>query len=92
MANSDTACARAAGQVERAAKQAEAKALWAELGDVCVDDEGLIDAPWRDYPAGTDREGIWHDVEDEYGDYGVTVARLMGIEPWPPEERGTEME
>ena len=70
-------------QSERAGSIAVAKALWEELGDVCVDDDGCIDADWRDYPAGTDREDIWRDIEEQYGEHGVTVARLMGIEPWP---------
>ena len=62
---------------------ADAKALWEELGDVCVDGGGCIGADWRDYPAGTDREVIWHDIEEQYGEHGVTVARLTGLEPWP---------
>lgn len=37
---------------------------------------------WREYPAGTPREEIWLDFEEEFGKDGVTVARLMGIEPW----------
>ncbi len=59
-----------------------AKELWAELGDVCIDDNERIDAEWRKYPAGTPREEIWLDFEEEFGKDGVTVARLMGIEPW----------
>lgn len=59
-----------------------AKELWAELGDVCIDDNERIDAEWREYPAGTPREEIWLDFEEEFGKDGVTVARLMGIEPW----------
>lgn len=59
-----------------------AKELWAELGDVCIDDNERIDAEWREYPAGTPREEIWLDFEEKFGKDGVTVARLMGIEPW----------
>lgn len=60
----------------------QAKELWDELGDVCVDDDGNIDTEWHGYPAGTNREDIWHDFEDEFGKDGVTVAKLMGLEPW----------
>lgn len=60
----------------------QAKELWDELGDVCVDDDGNIDTKWHGYPAGTNREDIWHDFEDEFGKDGVTVAKLMGLEPW----------
>lgn len=66
----------------QAERIAQAEELWRGLGDVAVDDDGRIDAEWHGYPAGTDREEIWHDIEDEFGKDGVTVAKLMGLEPW----------
>lgn len=60
----------------------KAKSIWTELGDVCVDDDGCIDQDWRGYPTGTDREDIWRDIEEDFGRYGVTVAKLMGLESW----------
>lgn len=65
------------GYVSTTAKVAEARLLWSELGDVCVDDDGCIDDDWHDWPAGTDREDIWRDIEEQYGRYGVTIAKLM---------------
>lgn len=59
-----------------------AKSLWAELGDVCIDENERIDTEWRGYPAGTHREDIWHNLEEKFEKDGVTVAKLMGIEPW----------
>ena len=37
---------------------------WASLGDALVDDEGRLFSRWRDYPAGTGREDIWHDFDE----------------------------
>ena len=70
------ACRTKAKMIEKA------KSVWAELGDVCVDDDGCIDQDWQGYPAGTDREDVWHDIEEDFGCYGVTVAKLMDLEPW----------
>lgn len=69
---------------------AQARELWEELGDVCVDDGGNIDEQWNGYPAGTNREEIWHDFEDKFGGDGVTVAKLMGLEPWGKGESADE--
>ena len=68
-----------------------ARELWAELGDVCIDDNERIDAEWREYPAGTPREEIWLDFEEKFGQDGVTVAKLMGIEPWEKEGPDAQM-
>lgn len=40
--------------------------LWGELSDVPVDEEGRLESAWRGYPAGTDREEIWHDFDEAY--------------------------
>lgn len=59
----------------------KARRAWDELEDVCVDDDGCIDEDFyscslmRFYRKGTDREDIWHDIEDFLG---VSVAYLMG--------------
>lgn len=57
-----------------------AKRIWNDLEDVTVDDDGCIDTPlliselgW--YPKGTEREEIWHDIEERTG---ISVAYLMG--------------
>lgn len=58
-----------------------AKAAWKRLEDVPVDDNGNIeDRVWmfqleRVYEKGTNREEIWHDIEDMLH---VSVAYLMG--------------
>lgn len=58
-----------------------AEAAWKQLGDVCVDDDGNIGASvyvyalGKRYERGTDREEIWHDIEDGLH---VSVAWLMG--------------
>jgi hypothetical protein len=47
------------------------KALWADLGDVPVNDDGDIEEEWLGFPAGTDREEIWQWFEEEFG---ISVA------------------
>jgi len=47
---------------------------WEALSNTSVGKDGEhIDTPFKDYPAGTHREDIWHDMEDKYkvsiGDY-----------------------
>ena len=51
-----------------------AKALWEELGDVCVDEEGRIDTDWRIFQSGTSTEEIWHWFE---WNLGVCAGKLM---------------
>lgn len=61
-----------------------AKEVWKQLEDVCIDDDGNVDdvvrisAPnfYHWYPKGTNREDIWHDIEDRLH---VSVAYLMGL-------------
>ena len=60
----------------------DARLVWERLGDVPVDDDGRIlsvfyayDQLGRSYNIGTDREEIWHDIEDKLD---VSVAWLMG--------------
>lgn len=40
--------------------------LWSILGDVPVDDDGMIQEPFQEFPVGTDRETIWHWFEETY--------------------------
>ncbi len=51
-----------------------AKALWEELGDVCVDEDGRIDTRWRIFQAGTYTEDIWCWFE---WNLGVSAGKLM---------------
>lgn len=60
-----------------------ARPLWEEFGDVCgCDDDGVIDTEWMGFPAGTDREDVWHEFERAFGPTvedprGVIVYELM---------------
>ena len=55
----------------------EAKKLWAELGDIPIDENELIEIAWRYFSIGTDRMQIWHWFEDYYG---ISIAKdLMCI-------------
>lgn len=58
---------------------AKAKDLWEEFGDVPMAPETeCIEEPWRDFPAGTHREEVWHWFEETFD---VSVAEdLMGHE------------
>lgn len=44
----------------------EAKILWAELGDIPVNDNGEIEQRFLYFEVGTPREEIWYWFEDEY--------------------------
>ena len=51
------------------------RALWDALGQVAVDDEGVLQDNFLElYPAGTDREDIWHWIEQAFD---VPVHDLM---------------
>lgn len=52
---------------------ADVERAWSELGDVPVDGDGCLLAPFRGYPAGTDREDIWRDFDASWpeGVYGL---------------------
>lgn len=53
----------------------EIKELWVEFGDVPMNPETEeIEEQWRDFPAGTHREDIWHWFEETYK---ISVAELM---------------
>ena len=55
----------------------ELEELWAEFGDVPMDPETeKIKEDWNGFPAGTDREEIWHWF-DEHHSRGV--AWLFGF-------------
>lgn len=56
--------------------------VWADFGDVCIDDDECIDADWRSgmyilYPKSTHRMDIWHDFDEVYAEWGG-VAVLSG--------------
>ena len=50
---------------------------WAKLGDIPVDDDGIIQESFLWWPKGTDREDIWHWFDEKYPG---GVAKLMGLE------------
>ena len=50
--------------------------LWKHLGDVPVDDDGITQEAFHNFPAGTNRETIWRWLESTFG---VSVADLMGV-------------
>ena len=55
----------------------EAFQLWLEFEDIPINTDGEIEIPWRNFPAGTQRENIWHWFEKTYH---VSVAKdLMDI-------------
>lgn len=51
-----------------------AKDLWQRLGNVPVDESGLIEVGFLHFEPGTDRETIWHWFEDQFS---VRVYDLM---------------
>lgn len=59
-------------------KELHVKDLWLEFGDVPMDPETeCIEEEWNGFPAGTNREEIWHWFEETFG---VSVAEdLMGL-------------
>jgi len=59
---------------------AEPKALeifWDELGDIPVDDDGIIQKSFLWWPKGTPREDIWQWFDEKYPG---GVVKLMGLE------------
>lgn len=71
-----------------AATEGNAKALWSDFGNVCVDDNGAIDSDWLLFDAGTDRESIWAWFESQLN---VSVAWLMGLEKSAREKAHDEL-
>lgn len=43
---------------------ADAERFWGHLGNVPVDEDGLLLSRFRDYPEGTDREEVWLDYDE----------------------------
>lgn len=61
------------------AKKKLATKLWKKLGDIPIDEDECIDEPFTcppivNFPAGTDREYIWHWFEETFD---VSVHSLM---------------
>lgn len=63
--------------------QGQLKELWIRLGDVPVIEnkkwELILDAPFLDYPKGTNVEDIWHDFDEALDD---GIAPLIGDLNW----------
>ena len=51
--------------------------FWDELGNVPVDDDGILQESFLWWPKGTDREDIWHWFDDKYPG---GVKKLMKLE------------
>ena len=47
--------------------------FWNELGDIPVDDDGIIQESFLWWPKGTDREDIWHWFDEKYPGGVVTL-------------------
>lgn len=50
----------------------EARKLWAELGDIPINNDEEIDVSWNIFPKGTPRQDIWHWFEEKYD---ISVAK-----------------
>jgi len=48
--------------------------LWQQLGDIPVNNDGDIEEAFYDFAIGTDREEIWHWIEETYN---VSVGDIM---------------
>jgi len=54
-----------------------ANSLWQEFGDIPVDGDDQLDAPFLHFDKGEDKESVWHWFEFEFG---LSVAEdLMGM-------------
>ena len=53
-----------------------AKSIWEDLGNIPVNDDGEIQEEFLGFQEGTDREDIWHWIEDTFN---VSVVDLMGL-------------
>lgn len=61
--------------------------LWEQFGDVPMDPETeCIEEPWLCFPAGTNREDIWHWFNERYSK-GVAYLLYGGTEDYVPEAR-----
>lgn len=53
------------------------ESLWADFGDVCIDDNECIDTSFCGWQRGTWREEIWHWFDAQYAIWGG-IHVLMG--------------
>lgn len=51
--------------------------LWAQLGNIPVNEDGCLEEPFLEFGIGTDREDVWAWFEEQRPD--IKVANLMGI-------------
>lgn len=59
---------------------AEIEMLTRELEDVLVDDDGQLLDCWHGYPAGTNREEIWLDIDSSHPDGYVKLRESINAE------------
>ncbi len=62
------------GEIMDLADPPDAEEAWAQFGDIPINENGEILAPFRQFPAGTLREDVWHWFEEEFG---VSVHDLL---------------
>lgn len=53
--------------------------IWEKLGDIPVNEYMELDAPFLDYPIGTDCTEIWQDLE-EY--FNISIGKYLDGEPY----------
>lgn len=41
----------------------QVQTIWEDLGNIPINDDGIIEEDFGGFPAGTDREDIWHWIE-----------------------------
>lgn len=56
-------------------------ALW-ESGDVPIDDEEHIEAPWAGFPVGTPREKVWHWFDEQFAEYDTCLGEYLEMRPF----------
>lgn len=55
------------------------KEVWEELGNVPINEQELTEQPFYDFPAGTEKYGIWQAIE-EY--YNVSIGKYLETGKW----------
>ena len=61
------------------------RGLWELLGNMCVDEDGLLELGFMNWPPGTDREEIWHWFDERYSKGVISLMYHKGQDA-PKEE------
>lgn len=70
-----------AREISQSMEPAQIERAVSELQDVLVDDDGRLLDGWRGYPAGTDREEIWRDIDEAHPDGYVALVNRLESHP-----------